>query len=108
MLVGAFPFSYYASAGWITTTAIYLISISLGLVALYPLRRLHFLGAARRYALIVEIVPGGLRDHAEHGEEGGRQQDIWNQMSVFLKTAFLKLLDHCLLLIFRLYSNLAR
>ena len=40
MLVGSFPFSYYASAGWITTTAIYLISISLGLVALYPLRRL--------------------------------------------------------------------
>lgn len=40
MFVGAFPFSYYASAGWITTTAIYLISISLGLVALYPLRRL--------------------------------------------------------------------
>ncbi len=40
MLVGAFPFSYYASAGWITTTAIYLISVSLGLVALYPLRRL--------------------------------------------------------------------
>lgn len=36
MLVGSFPFSYYASAGWITTTAIYLISISLGLVALYP------------------------------------------------------------------------
>ncbi len=40
MLVGSFPFSYYASAGWITTTAIYLISISLGLVALYPLRKL--------------------------------------------------------------------
>ena len=40
MLVGSFPFSYYASAGWITTTAIYLISISLGLVALFPLRSL--------------------------------------------------------------------
>ena len=40
ILVGSFPFSYYASAGWITTTAIYLISISLGLVALYPLRKL--------------------------------------------------------------------
>lgn len=40
LLVGAFPFSYYASAGWITTTAIYLISISLGMVSLYPLRKL--------------------------------------------------------------------
>nr|WP_289767475.1 DUF6056 family protein [uncultured Acetatifactor sp.] len=39
MLVGAFPFSHYASAGWITTTGIYLISISLGLVALFPLRK---------------------------------------------------------------------
>lgn len=39
MLVGSFPFSYYASAGWVTTTAIYLISISLGMVALFPLRK---------------------------------------------------------------------
>lgn len=40
MLVAAFPFSYYMSAGWITTTTLYLMSAALGLVALCPVRKL--------------------------------------------------------------------
>lgn len=40
LLVAAFPFSYYMSAGWVTTTSGYLTSAALGLTALCPLRKL--------------------------------------------------------------------
>jgi len=39
MLVAAFPVSYYVSAGWITTTSVYLFSAALGLIALFPIRK---------------------------------------------------------------------
>lgn len=40
LLVAAFPFGFYMSAGWITTTSSYLVSAALGLVALCPVRKL--------------------------------------------------------------------
>ncbi len=39
MLAAAFPISYYASAGWVTTTSVYLFSAVVGLVALFPIRK---------------------------------------------------------------------
>lgn len=40
ILMASFPFSYYMSTGWVTTTAQYLMSAALGLVALCPVRKL--------------------------------------------------------------------
>lgn len=39
LLVASFPFSYHASAGWVTTTSVYLMPAAMGLAALIPLRR---------------------------------------------------------------------
>lgn len=39
LLVASFPLSYYMSAGWITTTSVYLMSAALGIFALIPIRK---------------------------------------------------------------------
>lgn len=39
MLTASFPVSYYVSAGWVTTTSVYLFSAVLGFIALFPIRR---------------------------------------------------------------------
>ncbi len=39
MLMAAFPICYYNSAGWVTTTSVYLMSAAFGLIALCPIRK---------------------------------------------------------------------